>query len=77
VVDTIHTNTIEGLGTSSSLTSWGTFHKLSINYLPLCVAELHFRYNNRENNAIFETAISQCQDRAANIDCSKLHLSSL
>jgi hypothetical protein len=38
----------------------GTFHKVSSKYLPLCVAEFEFRYNNRENTDIFGTAISQC-----------------
>jgi hypothetical protein len=38
----------------------GTSHKVSSRYLPLYVAEFEFRYNNRENDDIFGTAISQC-----------------
>ena len=38
----------------------GTFHRVSKKYLPLYVAEFQFRYNNRENADIFETAISGC-----------------
>jgi hypothetical protein len=38
----------------------GTFHKVSRKYLPLYVAELSFRYNNRENEDIFGTAVSGC-----------------
>jgi hypothetical protein len=29
-------------------------------YLPLCVAEFQFRYNNRENSDIFAEAIKGC-----------------
>jgi hypothetical protein len=36
----------------------GAFHKVSKKYLPLYVAEFQFGYNNRENNDIFGTAIS-------------------
>jgi hypothetical protein len=38
----------------------GTFHKISSKYLPLYVAEFEFRYNNRQNDDIFGTAIAQC-----------------
>ena len=38
----------------------GTFHKVSAKYLPLYVAKFQFRYNNRENDDIFGTAISGC-----------------
>jgi hypothetical protein len=34
-----------------------TFHKTSAKYMPLCVAEFQFRYNNRFNPDIFGTAI--------------------
>jgi hypothetical protein len=38
----------------------GTFHKISSKYLPLYVAEFELRYNNRENDDVFGTAINQC-----------------
>jgi hypothetical protein len=38
----------------------GSFHKVSHKYLPLYVAELSFRYNNRQNADIFGVAISGC-----------------
>lgn len=38
----------------------GTFHKVSAKYLPLYVNEFEFRYNNRMNPNIFQTAIRAC-----------------
>jgi hypothetical protein len=38
----------------------GTFHKVSRKNMPLYVAEFQFRYNNRQNEDIFGTAISEC-----------------
>jgi ISXO2-like transposase domain len=38
----------------------GTFHKVSRKDLPLYVAEVQFRYNNRENANIFVEAIKGC-----------------
>ncbi len=38
----------------------GTLHKVSKKYLPLYVAEFEFRYNNRHNEDIFETAVGGC-----------------
>ena len=38
----------------------GTFHKMSAKYMPLYVAEFQFRYNNRFNPAMFDTAIAGC-----------------
>jgi IS1 family transposase len=60
VVGAIHTNTIEGFWSLLKRRIVGTFHKVSPKYLPLYVAEFCFRYNNRENDDIFGTAISQC-----------------
>lgn len=56
----IHTNTIEGFFSILKRGVVGTFHKVSRKYLPLYVAEFQFRYNNRENEKIFETAIAGC-----------------
>ena len=60
VVGAIHTNTIEGFWSILKRGMVGTFHKVSRKYLPLYVAEFAFRYNNRENEAIFDTAIAGC-----------------
>lgn len=60
VVGAIHTNTIEGFWSILKRGVMGTFHKISSKYLPLYVAEFEFRYNHRENEDIFGTAISQC-----------------
>ncbi len=61
VVGAVHTQTIEGFWSLIKRGMVGTFHKVSKKYLPLYVAEFQFRYNNRENADIFETAIRECQ----------------
>jgi transposase-like protein len=60
IVGAIHTNTIEGFWSIIKRVVMGTFHKVSKRNMPLYVAELQFRYNNRENADIFGTAISGC-----------------
>ena len=60
VVGAVHTNTIEGFWSIFKRGVVGTFHKVSAKYLPLYVAEFEFRYNNRENDDIFGTAIDRC-----------------
>lgn len=60
VIGAIHTNTIEGFWSLVKRGVIGTFHKVSAKYLPLYIAEFQFRYNNRENAMIFETAIAGC-----------------
>jgi hypothetical protein len=40
--------------------SFGTFHKVSVKYMALYVAEFQFRYNNRQNADIFSAAIGGC-----------------
>lgn len=60
VVGAIHTQTIEGFWSIFKRGVVGTFHKVSKKYLPLYIAEFSFRYNNRDNEDIFGTAISGC-----------------
>jgi hypothetical protein len=60
VVGAVHTNTIEGFWSLVKRGVVGTFHKVSAKYLPLYVAEFEFRYNNRENQDIFGTAMARC-----------------
>jgi hypothetical protein len=38
----------------------GSLHKVSRKFMPLYVAEFKFRYNNRENEDFFGTAIRGC-----------------
>jgi transposase-like protein len=60
VVGAVHTNTIEGFWSIFKRGVVGTFHKMSAKYMPLYVAEFQFRYNNRFNPNMFETAIRGC-----------------
>lgn len=55
-----HTQTIEGFWSVVERGMIGTFHKVSAKYLPLCVAEFQFRYNNRSNPLIFGEAMRGC-----------------
>jgi hypothetical protein len=38
----------------------GTSQKVGCEYLPLYLAEFQFRYNNRENDVIFDEATKGC-----------------
>ena len=60
VVGAVHTNTIEGFWSIFKRGCVGTFHEMSAKYMPLYVAEFQFRYNNRNNPNIFDTAIGGC-----------------
>jgi len=60
VVGAVHTNTIEGFWSIFKRGVVGTFHKMSAKYMPLYVAECKFRYNNRFNPDMFDTAIAGC-----------------
>ncbi len=59
VVGAIHTNTIEGFWSIFKRSIVGSYHKVSAKYLPLYIAECEFKYNNRFNADIFETAIGR------------------
>ncbi|MGH6848187.1 MAG: IS1595 family transposase [Methylocella sp.] len=56
----IHTQTIDGFWSLLERGIMGSFHKVSRKYLPLYVAEVTWRYNNRSNPDIFGTAIARC-----------------
>jgi hypothetical protein len=60
VVGAVHTNTIKGFWSLIKRGIVGSYHKVSRKYLPLYVAKLQFRYNNRQNPDIFGTAINGC-----------------
>ena len=60
VIGAVHTQTIEGFWSLFKRGVVGTFHKVSKKYLPLYVARIEFRYNNRHNPEIFEKAIAGC-----------------
>jgi ISXO2-like transposase domain len=60
VVGAIHTNTIEGFWSLFKRGIVGSYHKVSKKYLPLYIAEFQFRYNNRNNEDIFGSAIAGC-----------------
>ncbi len=57
VLGAVHTQTIEGFWSIFKRGIVGSFHKVSVKYLPLYVAEFQFRYNNRFNDDIFGAAI--------------------
>jgi transposase-like protein len=56
----VHTQTIDGFWSLLKRSIMGTFHNVSRKYLPLYVAEFEWRYNNRNNECIFEDAIARC-----------------
>lgn len=56
----VHTQTIEGFWSMIKRGIMGTYHKVSKKYLQLYVNEFEFRYNNRRNEKIFDTAIRAC-----------------
>jgi len=60
VVGTTHTNNIESFWSLLKRGVMGSFHKVSKKYLPLYLNEFTFRFNNRNNEDIFGTAVSGC-----------------
>ncbi len=38
----------------------GSYHKVSNTYLPLCLNEFQFRFNNRKNPDIFDLIVAGC-----------------
>ena len=60
VVGAIHTANIDSFWSMIKRGIVGTFHKVSKKYLQFYVYEFEFRYNNRKNPDIFDTAIARC-----------------
>jgi len=56
----VHTNAIEGFWAIFKRGTAGSYVKASRKYLPLYVAELQFRYNNRHNSDIAKAAVVGC-----------------
>lgn len=54
-----HTNTLEGFWSLFKRGIIGQYHQISAKYLDQYVAEFCFRYNNRNNDMIFETTIER------------------
>jgi transposase-like protein len=56
----VHTNSIEGFWSLLKRGIIGTYHNVSKKYLPLYLNEFTFRFNNRNNEDIFGSAIAGC-----------------
>lgn len=56
----VHTNNIESFRSLSKRRGIGTYHNISVKYLPLCLNEFSVRFNNHKNPDIFGKAIEGC-----------------
>jgi len=56
----VHTANLDSFWSLLKRGIMGSFHHVSKKYLPLYINEFSFRYNNRHNEEIFETAIAGC-----------------
>jgi transposase-like protein len=54
----VHTNTVEGFWSLLKRGIVGTYHSVSKKYLPLYLNEFSFRFNHREDEDIFGSAIA-------------------
>ena len=50
----VHTNTIEGFWASVKRAWYGTHHHYTNSYLPLYINECAYKYNNRDNENLFQ-----------------------
>jgi transposase-like protein len=55
----IHTNGVENVWSLLKRSIVGAYHKVSADYLPMYLAELAFRFNNREEENIFDMVLQQ------------------
>ena len=53
IVGDVHTNSIEGVWSLFKRSIMGSFHKVSVKHLDRYLAELEWRFNNRDNDRIF------------------------
>ena len=60
VVGAVHTNTIEGFWSIFKRGVVGTFHKMQRKIYAALRCRFQFRYNNRFNPDMFDTAIAGC-----------------
>jgi transposase-like protein len=56
----VHTNNIESFWSLLKRGIMGSFHHVSKKYLPLYLNEFSWRFNNRNNEDIFKSAIAGC-----------------
>jgi transposase-like protein len=56
----VHTQSIESFWSLLKRGIIGNYHKVSKKYLPLYLNEFSFRFNNRNNPAIFDAIIAGC-----------------
>jgi transposase-like protein len=56
----VHTNNIESFWALLKRGVIGTYHNISRDYLPMYLAELQFRHNNRNNPDIFKAILRGC-----------------
>jgi len=56
----IHTNSIESFWSLLKRGIVGTYHNVSKEYLPFYLNEFSFRFNNRDNGAMFADLITTC-----------------
>ena len=54
----VHTGSIDSFWALLKRGIIGSFHKVSVDYLPLYINEFSFRFNNRENPDIFDDVIA-------------------
>ena len=57
-----HTNTLEGFWGLLKRAWYGSHHKYTVEFLPLYVAEMCYRYNNRKRERLFDYFVRGCFD---------------
>jgi hypothetical protein len=63
VRENIHTNTIENFWSLLKRGIMGSFHKVSIKYLPRYLSEFEYRFNNRETQNLFAQTLGNMLGR--------------